>query len=228
MSLIRQDTVTRVDHGLAQDILTELRDGTTGQAAFRDGLVRLGRLCGAELVNDRFETKDTRIETPLEPMTAPVINGRETVVLIGILRAATPVVEGLRQIFPGAREGLISASRDEAAGMTDTGQFPITIGYEKFPDLQSEDRVIIADPMLATGSTMTAVLDRVLEAGDPTEIYVVAVVSAPAGLERVTAEYPQVEVITVAVDDRLNDDGFIVPGLGDAGDRAFGTTPSQQ
>lgn len=228
MPLRTQQEATLIDHQLAQEILTTLRDDETGQAEFRDGLVQLGRLCGTELLNDRFDTQDITIETPLEETTAPIISGRDRVVLIGILRAASPFLEGLRKVFPAAREGLVSASRQEDSGMTASGEFPIRIGYEKLPQLHAEDRVVVADPMLATGSTMSAVLDRIRAAGPPTRVFAVSVVSSQPGIERIASEFPEVEVITVAVDDRLNAEGFIVPGLGDAGDRAFGTTENTQ
>ncbi|MFB6087967.1 MAG: uracil phosphoribosyltransferase, partial [Haloarculaceae archaeon] len=141
------------------------------------------------------------------------------------LRAATPFVEGLLKAFPRARQGVISASRDEEAGREDGGTFPISVDYVKLPEIHEEDTVIVADPMLATGSTMCAVLERVL-AGQPNpeNLFVLSAVSAPEGLVRVDEQFPEADLLTVAIDDRLDDDGFIVPGLGDAGDRAFRTT----
>ena len=109
--------------------------------------------------------------------------------------------------------------------MTD-GEFPISIDYTKLPEITSDDTVIVADPMLATGSTMTTVLDYVTdEAPDDVEhLFVLSAVSAPDGLLRVSEQFPSADLLTVAIDDHLDDDGFIVPGLGDAGDRAFRTT----
>jgi uracil phosphoribosyltransferase len=146
------------------------------------------------------------------------------VVIVNVLRAATPFVEGLLKAFPTARQGVISASRDEEAGMDDTGSFPITVDYEKLPDIGPEDTVIVADPMLATGSTMCAVLEHVRSEGDPDRLIVLSAVSAPPGVTRVADRFPDADLLTVSIDDRLDDDGFIVPGLGDAGDRAFRTT----
>jgi uracil phosphoribosyltransferase (EC 2.4.2.9) len=105
------------------------------------------------------------------------------------------------------------------------GTFPITIDYVKLPEIRETDTVIVADPMLATGSTMCAVLDHILaEADDYEDLFVLSAVSAPEGLVRVGEACPDADLLTVAIDDRLDDDGFIVPGLGDAGDRAFRTT----
>ncbi len=109
--------------------------------------------------------------------------------------------------------------------MNEDGEFPITIDYMKLPEITENDTVIVADPMLATGSTMCTVLDYVLEdAPTPENLFVLSAVSAPDGLLRVGEQYPEASLLTVAIDDHLNDEGFIVPGLGDAGDRAFRTT----
>ena len=172
-----------------------------------------------------METEYVGVETPLTETTGERVRGLGNVVIINVLRAATPFVEGLLKAFPRAKQGVISAGRDEAAGMDDDGGFPITIDYVKLPEISPDDTVIVADPMLATGSTMVAVLDHVLDSSDvdPADLFVLSAVSAPDGLLRVGEEFPQADLLTVAIDDYLDDDGFIVPGLGDAGDRAFGT-----
>jgi uracil phosphoribosyltransferase len=212
-----------VDHALAKDTLSKLRDVETEQVAFRKGLVKLGRLCGYEIIDGRMETEYVSIQTPLKETMGERVKGLDDVVIINVLRAATPFVEGLLKAFPRARQGVISASRDESAGMED-GEFPITIDYVKLPEITEEDTVIIADPMLATGSTMCAVLGHVVESSpDPEHLIVLSAVSAPDGLLRVGNQYPDVDLLTVSIDDHLDDDGFIVPGLGDAGDRAFRT-----
>jgi len=224
MTIEDRDDAYVVDHALAKDTLSQLRDVDTEQVAFRKGLVKLGRLCGYEIIDGRMETEYVSIETPLEETMGERVKGLDDVVIINVLRAATPFVEGLLKAFPRARQGVISASRDEEAGMDD-GEFPITIDYVKLPEIREEDTVIIADPMLATGSTMCAVLDHVVEnSPDPEHLIVLSAVSAPDGLLRVGEQYPQTDLLTVSIDDHLDDDGFIVPGLGDAGDRAFRTT----
>ena len=165
------------------------------------------------------------MKTPLTETTGERVRGLGNVVIINVLRAATPFVEGLLKAFPRAKQGVISAGRDEEAGMTDDGEFPITIDYVKLPEITEKDTVIVADPMLATGSTMCAVLAEVTAGSpDPEHLFVLSAVSAPEGLVRVGEAFPEADLLTVAIDDHLDDDGYIVPGLGDAGDRAFRTT----
>jgi len=222
MAIERRERASVVEHALADHVLTELRERTTGQVAFRKGLVKLGGVCGYELLNERFETRTEPIETPLTGTDGRRIVGLDDVVLLNVLRAATPFVEGLLKAIPGARQGVVSAGRDETAGRNDDGSFPVATEYEKLPAIGDDDTVIVADPMLATGSTMCTVLDSIFADADP-DVIALTAVSAPEGIERVHTAYPDVDVVTVAIDDRLDDDGYIVPGLGDAGDRAFGT-----
>jgi len=225
MALERRGDASLVTHALAKDELSRLREKDTEQVEFRKGLVRLGRLCGYEIIDGRMETEYVEIETPLTTTMGERVTGLDDVVIVNVLRAATPFVEGLLKAFPRARQGVISASRDESAGMDEDGEFPISVDYVKLPDIGPEDTVIVADPMLATGSTMAAVLDHITGAGgDPDHLVVLSAVAAPPGIVRVSEAFPDVDLLTVAIDDELNDEGFIVPGLGDAGDRAFRTT----
>ena len=225
MAIEDRGDASLINHALATDMLTQLRDVETEQVAFRKGLVKLGRICGYEIIDGAMETEYVSIETPLTETMGERVKGLDNVVIINVLRAATPFVEGLLKAFPRARQGVISASRDEAAGMDDEGGFPISVDYVKLPDIDPEDTVIVADPMLATGSTMCAVLEHVLEdQPDPEHLFVLSAVSAPEGLLHVNETVPEAELLTVAIDDELDDHGYIVPGLGDAGDRAFRTT----
>ena len=218
-----RDDAYLITHALAKDTLSKLRDVRTEQVAFRKGLVKLGRICGYEIIDGAMDTEYVSIETPLEATTGERVKGLDRIVIVNVLRAATPFVEGLLKAFPRAKQGVISAGRNEEAGMTN-GEFPIDIDYVKLPEITPADTVIVADPMLATGSTMCAVLDRVLEGqSDPEHLFVLSAVSAPPGLLNVAETVPEADLLTVAIDDRLDDDGFIVPGLGDAGDRAFRT-----
>ena len=217
-----------ISHALAKDTLSRLRDVETEQVGFRKGLVKLGRICGYEIIDGAMETEYVEIETPLTTTMGETVRGIEDIVIINVLRAATPFVEGLLKAFPRARQGVISAGRDEEAGMGEDGTFPITIDYVKLPDITEEDTVIVADPMLATGSTILTVLDHVLsDAPEPEDLFVLSAVSAPEGLLRVQDAYPEARLLTVSIDDHIDENGFIVPGLGDAGDRAFGTTGSE-
>ncbi len=213
-----------VTHALAKHTLTQLRSVETEQVAFRKGLVKLGRICGYEIIDGVMETAYESVQTPLTETTGERVVGMDDVVIINVLRAATPFVEGLLKAFPRARQGVISASRDESGGMDDAGEFDIEVDYVKLPEIHPEDTVIVADPMLATGSTMATVLEHVQEMGDPERLLVLAAVSAPEGLVRLNEQFPDIDVLSVAVDDHLDDDGYIIPGLGDAGDRAFRTT----
>jgi uracil phosphoribosyltransferase len=223
MTLEERENASVITHALAQHILTDLRSVDTEQVAFRKGLVKLGRICGYELIDSRLATESVTLQTPLTETTGTRISGLDDVVIVNVLRAATPFVEGLLKAFPAARQGVISASRDESAGMGADGEFPISVQYVKLPEIREDDTVIVADPMLATGSTMLAVLDEVLDGSQPEDCFVLSAVSAPPGLERVGETFPEIELVTVSVDDHLDDDGYIVPGLGDAGDRAFRT-----
>ena len=224
MAIEDRDHAKLITHALAKDTLSQLRSVETEQVAFRKGLVKLGRICGYEIIDGEMLTEFVSIETPLAETTGERVTGLDDVVIINVLRAATPFVEGLLKAFPRAKQGVISAGRDEEAGMDEGGEFPISIDYVKLPEITEDDTVIVADPMLATGSTMCAVLDHVLEgATDPEDLFVLSAVSAPAGLVRVDEQFDEATLLTVAIDDHLDDDGFIVPGLGDAGDRAFRT-----
>ncbi|MCL7416982.1 MAG: uracil phosphoribosyltransferase [Halalkalicoccus sp.] len=224
MTIEDRDTAHVITHALARDTLSRLRSVETEQVAFRKGLVKLGRVCGYEIIDGQMETEYVEIETPLQTTMGERVKGLDDVVIVNVLRAATPFVEGLLKAFPRAKQGVISAGRDEEAGM-DEGEFPISIDYVKLPEIREQDTVIVADPMLATGSTMCAVLDRVLEnAPEPEHLFVLSAVSAPDGLIRVGEAFPEAQLLTVSIDDRLDENGYIVPGLGDAGDRAFRTT----
>ncbi len=223
MPISERDSASLITHALARDTLSRLRSADTEQVAFRKGLVKLGRICGYEIIDGAMETEYVSITTPLAETTGERVKGLDDVVIVNVLRAATPFVEGLLKAFPRAKQGVISAGRDEEAGMTD-GEFPISIDYTKLPEISPEDTVIVADPMLATGSTMCTVLEHVLaNAPDPEHLIVLSAVSAPDGLLRVGERFPEADLLTVSIDERLDENGFIVPGLGDAGDRAFRT-----
>ncbi len=225
MTIEKRGDAHLITHAMAKDTLSKIRDEKTEQVGFRKGLVKLGRICGYEIIDGAMDTEYVSIDTPLTETTGERVKGLDDVVIINVLRAATPFVEGLLKAFPRAKQGVISAGRDEEAGMNEDGEFPITIDYVKLPEITEEDTVIVADPMLATGSTMCAVLEEVLrEQPNPENFFVLSAVSAPDGLLHVHERFPEADLLTVSIDDHLNDDGFIVPGLGDAGDRAFRTT----
>jgi uracil phosphoribosyltransferase len=211
-----------ITHALAKHTLSDLRSAATEQVEFRKGLVKLGRICGYEIIDGMLDTEFISITTPLADTTGERVKGIDRVIVVNVLRAATPFVEGLMKAFPRAKQGVISASRDENAGM-ENGEFPISIDYVKLPEIGPGETVIVADPMLATGSTMVSVLQEVLSNGTPERLLSLSAVSAPPGLVHVNEEIPEADVLTVSIDERLDDDGYIVPGLGDAGDRSFRT-----
>ncbi|MEM0440412.1 MAG: uracil phosphoribosyltransferase [Candidatus Caldarchaeum sp.] len=215
------DRVHVVEHPYAQMVLTKIRDKNTGQIEFRKGLVKLGRLLGFEIVRT-FETSPRTVITPLnKPAEGIEIPDIDNVVLVTVLRAAMPLTEGLLKVFPNARQGIVSARRvDETyRGGLD---FDIEVTYVKIPAIANTDVVIIADPMLATGSTILKVLAEIEKRGTPKRIILATIISTMQAIARVRERYSRVEIFTVAIDKELNEHGFIVPGLGDAGERSFG------
>ncbi|ASJ11223.1 uracil phosphoribosyltransferase [Thermococcus sp. P6] len=203
------------DSPFIMEILTELRDKDTDSISFRKGLVKLGRYMGYELTKT-MEVEKIKVETPLEETEGVVAKDRKNVVIITVLRAAIPLMEGLIKVFENARVGIISASRGKAP------EFEIEMKYVKVPQIKPEDTLIIADPMIATGSTLTKVLEEVKKYGKPKRVIILGVLAAPEGIERIKKENPEVEIFVTKVDRELNKKGYILPGLGDAGDRAFG------
>jgi len=218
-----RERVRIVSHPLAQAILTSLRDRNTGQIEFRKGMVKLGRLIALRIVED-FEVRPKRVITPLGVEHEGVeIDGMNDIVIVQVLRASMPLVEGLIKIFPSARMGVISARRVEEKGMGPGSEFEIEVKYVKLPRITERDTLIIADPMFATGSTILAVLNHLEKVDLKARRKLLAtVISTPIAIERVASRYSDILIYTVAVDPQLNDKGYIVPGLGDAGDRAFG------
>src|SRR6056297_3349163 len=182
-----------VTHALAKDTLSKIRDVETEQVGFRKGLVKLGRISGYEIIDGAMDTEYVSIETPLAETTGEQVKGIDDVVIVNVLRAATPFVEGLLKAFPRAKQGVISAGRNEEAGMDENGTFPITIDYTKLPEITEDDTVIVADPMLATGSTMCTVLAEITEnAPTPEHLIVLSAVAAPPGIVRLAEAFPDV------------------------------------
>ena len=202
-----------VDHPLVQHKLTLMRRIDTPTAKFRALLREIALLLGYEVTRDLALTEEP-IETPLEPMTAPVLAGKK-LVLVSILRAGNGLLEGMLDLMPAARVGHIGLYRD-----------PVTLMaieyYFKVPEDLDDREVIAVDPMLATAHSSIAAVHRLKEAG-ARSIKLVCLVAAPEGIEAFDREHPDVPVYTAAVDERLDEHGYIRPGLGDAGDRLYGT-----
>jgi uracil phosphoribosyltransferase len=207
------DHLTVVDHPLVQHKLTLMRESRTSTAQFRQLLREISLLLAYEVTRGLPMTTRT-IETPMCSMEAPQIEGKK-LALVSILRAGNGLLDGILELIPAARVGFVGLYRDE-----ETLQ-PVQY-YFKVPT-QLEDRtVIVVDPMLATGNSSAAAIDLIKQAGAK-DIRFLCLLAAPEGVERMKAAHPDVPIVTASVDERLNDHGYIVPGLGDAGDRMFGT-----
>jgi uracil phosphoribosyltransferase len=204
-----------MDHPMVMEQLALVRDKHTNQVAFRKAIYRLGRFMAYEFLRT-METQEIDVETPLGPSKERRVKGNDKIVIVLILRAAIPFVEGMYKNFPMARTGVISAWRGKAP------DFPIEVSYAKIPHISRDDVVVIADPMLATGHTLREVAKRVMKLGRPKRLAFFSVISTRQGIEYVARAFPQAEFYTCAIDPALNEHGYIVPGLGDAGDRSFG------
>jgi uracil phosphoribosyltransferase len=207
------DHVTHVTHPLVQHKLTLMRQKDTSTALFRQLLREISQLLAYEVTRGLPMTT-RRIDTPLEPMDAPVIDGKK-LALVSILRAGNGLLDGVLELIPSARVGFVGLYRDEKTLL------PVQY-YFKVPT-ELEDRLVIAvDPMLATGNSSVAAIDLLKKAG-ATNIRFLCLLAAPEGIARMKEAHPDVPIVTAAIDSHLNDHGYIVPGLGDAGDRMFGT-----
>jgi len=207
------DHLTIVTHPLVQHKLTLMRDKDTSTAGFRQLLREISQLLAYEITRE-LATEMRRIETPLCPMDAPVLAGKK-LALISILRAGNGLLDGVLELIPSARVGFVGLYRDEATLKPVQYYFKVPLGLE--------NRLVIAvDPMLATGNSSVAAIDLLKEAG-ATDIRFLCLLAAPEGVARMKEAHPDVPIVTAAVDERLNENGYIVPGLGDAGDRMFGT-----
>ena len=205
--------VTLVDHPAVQHKLTLMRDKDTATAVFRQLLREISTLLAYEVMRDLPMTT-SRIETPIEEMDAPVIAGKK-MVLVSILRAGNGLLDGMLDLMPKARVGHIGLYRDH-----ETLQ-PVEY-YMKVPKDISERLVIAVDPMLATANSASAAITRLKEVGAK-NIKFVCLLSAPEGIKALQTAHPDVPIFTAAIDSHLNENGYIVPGLGDAGDRMYGT-----
>ncbi|MEZ4364879.1 MAG: uracil phosphoribosyltransferase [Kofleriaceae bacterium] len=202
-----------IDHPLVQHKLTLMRSKETSTSTFRNLLREISMLLAYEVCRD-FPTTQRDIETPIGPTSAPVLDGKK-IVLVSILRAGGGILDGMLQILPSARVGHIGLYRDPKT-LTAVEYF------FKVPEAMGDRDVIVVDPMLATGNSAAAAVTRLLATG-PRSVKFVCLLTCPEGLAAFHAVHPDVPVFTAAVDERLNEKSYIVPGLGDAGDRLFGT-----
>jgi uracil phosphoribosyltransferase len=202
-----------ITHPLVQHKLTLMREKERSTNSFRRLLHEISMLMAYEVTRE-MPTRLVEIETPLEKMQAPMIEGRKTVFVV-IMRAGSGFLDGMLEVVPGARVGHVGLYRD-----------PKTLiaveYYFKMPQDMHERDAIVLDPMLATGNSAVAAVERLKET-KPKSIRFVSLLAAPEGLKNFHAHHPDVPVYTAAIDRQLNEHGYIVPGLGDAGDRIFGT-----
>lgn len=205
--------VTIVDHPLVQHKLTVLRDRTTSTRTFRDATREISMLIGYEVTRD-LTLEMTDIETPVAPTRSPVLSGKK-LVFAPILRSGMGMLDGMLELAPSARVAHVGLYRD-----------PQTLGaveyYYKAPSDVADRLLIVLDPMLATGHTAVAAIDRLKEQG-VTNLRFACLLASRIGVDTLRGAHPDVAIWTAAVDDTLNDHGYIVPGLGDAGDRLYGT-----
>jgi uracil phosphoribosyltransferase len=207
------DHLNVICHPLIQHKLTLMRQSDTPTAVFRQLLREISQLLAYEVTRELPMTTK-RIETPLQEMHAPVLDGKK-LALVSILRAGNGLLDGVLELIPSARVGFVGLYRDEETLK------PVQY-YFKVPT-ELEDRLVIAvDPMLATGNSSAAAIDLLKGAG-ASNIRFLCLLAAPEGVARMKEAHPDVPIVTASLDERLNEKGYIVPGLGDAGDRMFGT-----
>jgi uracil phosphoribosyltransferase len=207
---MRRMSVTVVDHPLAEHLLAQLRAQDTPPPVFRTLAKRLALALTLEAIRD-LPTVEIAVQTPLEPATGRVLGD---LVAVPILRAGLGMLEAVTELFPEVAVGYIGLERDEASLQPQSY-------YRKLPPVQGR-HVLVLDPMLATGGSGSAATTAVKEGG-PASIRFVCIVSAPEGIGRMQADHPDVPIFTASIDRQLNDRGYILPGLGDFGDRLFGT-----
>jgi uracil phosphoribosyltransferase len=213
VSAIATARVTHVTHPLVQHKLSYLREKSTPTVHFRKLVEEVTLLLVYEATKD-FPTEDVEIETPLERTIVPRISGKK-VAVCPVLRAGVGMLDGVLSLISSARVGFIGMYRDEET--LEPVQY-----FVKLPEDMSDRDAIVLDPMLATGNSSVAAISVVKEAGAKS-VVLVCLVAAPPGIDRVHGEHPDVHIVCAAIDRGLNERGFIVPGLGDAGDRLYGT-----
>ncbi len=205
-------------HPLVKHWLGVARDVNTPSALFRTAMTELGRWLAYEAAREWLPTFDTQIETPLATCPATFVNPEVPIVIIPILRAGLALMEGVQSVLPLASVYHVGYVRNEET-------LEASCYLNKLPDsLDTETRVLISEPMLATGGTMMTAMADLLQRGiQPEHIRVVSIVASPVALKKLADAYPALVIYTAMIDEGLNDNGYIVPGLGDAGDRTFGT-----
>lgn len=204
--------IKEIYHPILKDRLTLMRRKETSSKDFRQAVEEIAMFMAYEIARD-FKVKEIEIETPITTCKAKVLD--ENFVVVPILRAGLAMVSGVLKIFPNAAVGHIGLVRDE------TTHKPIEY-YKKMPPNIAGKKLIVVDPMLATGGSSSAAL-QILKDYGAKDIIFVCIISAPEGIKKMTDDHPEIPIYTAAIDDHLNENAYIVPGLGDAGDRIFDT-----
>ena len=205
-------------HPLIRHWLAVARDASTPSVLFRSAMTELGHWLTYEACREWLPTMETSVETPLGPCAATFINPEVPVAIVPILRAGLALLDKAKDVLPLASIYHVGFVRDEET-------LEASCYLNKLPEqFHPETRVLISEPMLATGGTITAVMAELTQRGvDPALVRIVSIVAAPPALQKLAAQYPSLTIFTATIDEQVNEQGFIVPGLGDAGDRAFGT-----
>lgn len=205
-------------HPLIKHWLAVARDEATPSVLFRSAMTELGRWLTYEAIRDWLPTIETQVNTPLAPAAATFVNPEVPMAVVPILRAGLSLLEGAQALLPLASIYHIGVVRNEET-------LEPSVYLNKFPaQFLPQTQVLITEPMLATGGTITTVMGELTQRGvDPAMVRIISVVTAPVALQKLNQTYPGLVVYTAAIDESLNENGYIVPGLGDAGDRTFGT-----
>jgi len=204
----------KLDHLLIQDRLTMLRRSGISPTSFRSIMIEIGRFMSYEFA-DTLEKEFLTVKTPLGTSEGIIIKDKNDIVVINVLRAAIPLVEGIMNVFTESECGVVGAWRE------DTPPFNVNLNYVRIPPLDDKI-VLLADPMLATGNTMNAILKEIKTYGTPKRLVLLNLVASEEGIQTVSTANKDLEIYTCAIDSEVNQDGYIVPGLGDAGDICFG------
>lgn len=202
-----------IDHPLVQHKLSLMRSRETSTSTFRNLLREISMLLAYEVCRD-LKTTQRAIETPIAPTMAPVLDGKK-IVIVSVLRAGNGILDGMLEILPSARVGHVGLYRDPAT-------MAAVEYFYKVPEALGDRDLMVVDPMLATGNSAIAAIER-LKADAPRSLRFVCLLTCPEGIRAFHGAHPDVPIYTAAIDERLDDRGYIVPGLGDAGDRLFGT-----
>lgn len=203
-----------LDHLPVQDRITRLRRSGIKGADFRSLMIEIGMFMGYEFAKT-LQKKTVNVKTPLAIAEGQIIENESNIIVINVLRAAVPLVDGIIRILKEAECGMIGAWREE------TAPFKVNVNYIKIPDISGKI-VIVADPMLATGHTLKEILKEIKSRGTPARIVLFNVIASREGIAYLQKSNPELEIYTCAIDKDVNNDGYIVPGLGDAGDICFG------